>query len=108
MKETLKRAHTSVMPATLDHYHAVTSIRDYGAIKHAATVAQVALDTGQSGSEAEAVAMAHAEVARTYRVDQGLLINRLAHQRLQTEEANKLKQARRLKVAPKLASSLAV
>jgi len=93
MKKTLNPPHTSVMPATLDHYHAVTSIRRYGPIKHAAAFAQVLLDTGEADLEAEAVAMASAEIARAHRVDKGILPNRLAHQRMQAEENRQLKQA---------------
>ncbi|WP_114969893.1 hypothetical protein [Rhodoferax ferrireducens] len=93
MKEDifLKPPFTSVMPATLDHYHAVTSIRKYGAIKHASAVAHAMLAVGSARTESEAVGMANNEVARVERIDQGLLVNRMAHQQLQADENNSLK-----------------
>lgn len=99
-KIALKRPHTSVMPATLDHYHAVQSIRTFGAIKHAGAVAHALLVTGHARSESEAVAMANDEVARVERIDQGLLVNRLAHQQLQADDKRPLNRTPQLRAQP--------
>lgn len=108
MKEkiALKRPHTSVMPATLDHYHAVQSIRTFGAIKHASAVAHALLATGHAHSESEAVALANDEVTRVERIDQGILVNRLAHQHLQAEHDQQLKRTNRMHAAAMPATSL--
>ena len=105
-KIALKRPLTSLMPATLDHYHAVQSIRTFGAIKHASAVAHVLLATGHAHSQSEAVFMAKEEVARVERIDQGILVNRLAHQQLQAEQDKQLKRTNHMHATAMLATSL--
>lgn len=84
MPKTLP-AFVSLPAAGLDHHHALTSLRENGAIAHAAALAQVFISIGETSSEIEAVSLAHAEIARTERLAAGVLVNRMARHAIDTK-----------------------
>jgi hypothetical protein len=85
----------SLTSAGLDHHHAMASERDNGSIAHAQALAEVIMVHKLAQTEYEAVALAQAEIARTHRLADGVLINRMA--RLMLDE----KARARSRTAPK-------
>jgi hypothetical protein len=84
-KKTLGPAHRSLMSAANDQYHAVVSMNKHGEISHAQALAQVFLENGEAGSQAQAVQMAAQEVAHVTRITRGEQVNRQAHKLLDTK-----------------------
>lgn len=69
---------TSVTGAGLDHYHAVKSMNENGAIAHHGALARVLLNSGDAKSEADAVSMASTLIMQVHAIDRGELRHREA------------------------------
>lgn len=86
-KSALSSPYASMLPAANDQYHAVCAIQEFGVVRYAGALAAAFMETGVARSELDAVALAHHEIDRTFRIAEGVLVNRIARQKLQKDRA---------------------
>jgi len=75
-------AHTLILPAGNETYHARCSIRAHGELAHAHTYATLLVRDGQAASVEEALTMASAELRRLKMTESGYMPHREARRLL--------------------------
>jgi hypothetical protein len=73
--------------STSEHYHAVSSLNDFGPIEHARALAHQLLVHGRAANEWEALAMAAAQVQGVRQIVDGERLHRAARRQLEAERA---------------------
>lgn len=82
--------YASSMDAALEHYHAVRSINEHGAIAHTSVLAKQILASDSSLDELQALDIARAQVRAVRQIVDGQRLHRQARSALEDKESASL------------------